>query len=126
MLTHVDVRKHTFNTHAHASDKYCRSNLLFFQPPPSLRIISFPNDFAVSLLLLFSHLLPPSHSEISEKITEGQIRGWLPLCITSKDKYSQDDSHCLEDVYVCTCCSPSQTTRTHTPTHKHLHTLTHV
>lgn len=107
---------HTFDTHAHAPDKRCLSNLLSFRPPRSRRFhFSFPTDFAVSLLPLSSHLSPPSSLlEISEKIAEGQIRGWLPLCITSKDKYSQDDSHCLEDVYVCTRCSTSQNTHSHT------------
>lgn len=66
---------------------------------------------------------PPSSSrlEISEKIAEGQIRGWLPLCVTSKDKYSQDDSQCPEDVYVCTCCSSP-----HLPTHTDAHMQAHV
>lgn len=111
-LTHPYVRgcheTHTFNTQAHAPDKRCLSHLLSFHPPPSQRFLSFPTDSPRLPLPspFFSSLPLSSLSEISEKIAEGQIRGWLPLCVTSKDKYSQDDSNCLEDVYVCTCMPP--------------------
>lgn len=98
-------------------------------PIYSLAILHLLRGFSLSLPSPhFSPLSsrPPPPSEFSEKIAEGQIRGWLPLCVTSKDKYSQDDSHCLENVYVCTCCSPTPTHLTHPIPSQHTYVCTCV
>lgn len=79
---------------------------------PSLRPYFLPSS------LCSSPSFPSLPSEIAEKIAQGQIRGWLPLCVTSKDKYSQDDSHWLQGVYVCTY---KPQTHTHTLPHTNIH-----
>lgn len=125
ILTHRDVKKHTHLIHMHMHQT---SPVSPIYSPSILHLLRdfFPSpltSLSPSVLPLSSRPPSPSLSEISEKIAEGQIRGWLPLCVTSKDKYSQDDSPCLEDVYVCTCCS---TPPPKSPQHTLTHTLTHV
>lgn len=122
------LRRNTCKSHIGITDiepdEKCLSHWLFFHLPKFLRILSFPTGFTIFPLPFCYHPFSPSHSEISVKITEGQIRGWLPLCITSKDKYSQDDSQCPEDVNACAWSSPAQNTHTHTHSHIHIKTQT--